>query len=176
MKNTLIKSLIVASMTMASMGAQAAVDFHSITCADEAKWVEKLGITSLNGLTLVPVGSEQTKFKTVDFSPYHNNSIETAGRIFQMIETKEDLDGNVSFYTSPFNKNKYHRGGFVFKFTKVEDNVYDMSLWTEAGKPVNGYYEFVRQKPISRASKNGSLRMKVTKESIEARDNASCVN
>lgn len=176
MKNALIKSLIFASMTITSVGAQASVDFHPITCDDEIKWVEKLGVTELNGLSLVPLENVKTKFKVVDFSPYHNNSIETAGRVFQMIDTKQDDDGNISFYTKVFKKEKYNRGGFMFKFTKVEDNIYDLSLWQESGKPVNGHYEFGLQVPITRATPDGSVRMEVTKSSLEARSKASCVN
>ena len=175
MKKNILKTTLIAVMTLSPFATQAAVEFHPITCADEQLWIEKLGTTALTGLTLVPEGSDKTKFTMVDFSPYHNNSITVAGRqVYPMVDTTVDDNGNFFFYTKPYVKTRYHRGGMMFKFVKVEDNVYDMSMWLESGKPVNGHYEFGHQKPLTRATETGTLRMKITEDSLKARAAATC--
>lgn len=179
MKNRLFKTVAIAALSLASLGAKAAVDWSTpMSCSQQERYVAQLGQSNLNGLTLVPVEGHP-KFTSFDFSPYVNSSMLVSNQqTFPMIDAFEDEDGNVVFYTKAHRKHKLSRGGMMFKFERVDDEHYNLTLWKEKGPAVklpdgSKGLPFAKPQPIT---KDGApLRLRVTEESLRERAKHKCI-
>ncbi len=179
MKQITAKSLMVAMLLTSAMPALCAVDWSTpMSCAQKERYAAKLGTSMLNGLTLIPV-KEHPKFNSFDFSPYVNSSMTVSNRqSFPMLNANEDDEGNLVFYTKPYKKNKLSRGGMMFKFEKVDDVHYDLSLWSEKGPAIkfadgSKHLQFVKPKAITKDGK--PLRLRITEKSLRERAKHSCL-
>ncbi|MBY5944938.1 hypothetical protein [Photobacterium rosenbergii] len=179
MTRMIVKSLMVAALVTATMPVLGAVDWSTpMSCSQKERYVAQLGQSNLNGLTLVPVAGHP-KFTSFDFSPYVNSSMLVSNQAnFPMIDATEDDEGTVRFYTKSHRKHKLSRGGMMFKFERVDDEHYDLTLWTEQGPAIkkdDGSKVLPFKKPKKFTSDGQPLRLRITEESIRERAKHSCV-